>query len=160
MHRRLMSCFAGYHTVIYTVFIYLFIFTLPLQMFWCTPTTAKIRLQDLELHAVSIKPPGIGAWLPPVAGVLWHADHNVVMGVGGWVCGPVTASPHHSWSASCQHISCFISAQVFLFGGIFQKEGTRNDSRRVPFPYPQVSIQYPFSFLGRIFRCMIPKWLS
>ena len=104
---------------------------------------------------VLIKPRGIGAWPLPIA--VW-CDTRITtlwLGCGGCVCTPVTASPHHCWSARCQHVSCFISAQV-----IFQKEGMRNNSQRVPFPYPQVSIQYPFSFLGQIFRCVIPKWLS
>ena len=159
MQRRLMSCFAGYYTVIYTVFIYLFFYFNPPNALMHS-ATAKILLQDLELHVVLIKPCGIGAWPPPVA--LW-CDTRITtlwLGCGGWVCTPVTASPHHCRSACCQHLSCFISAQAFLFGGIFQKEGTRNDSQRVPFTYPQVSIQYPFSFVGQIFHCVIPKWLS
>lgn len=65
MHRRFMSCFASYYTVIYTVFIYFFYFNPPNVLMHSA--TAKIRLQDLELQVVLIKPPGIGAWPPPVA---------------------------------------------------------------------------------------------
>lgn len=60
-----MSCFAGYYTVIYTVFIYLFFYFNPPNVLMHS-ATAKILLQDLELHVVLIKPRGIGVW-PHVA---------------------------------------------------------------------------------------------
>ena len=117
--------------------------------------TAEITLQGLEIHVVVIKHHGVGTRAPPVAMWCDRTNHNVVMD-GGWVCTPVTASPNLCWSSCCQHVSCFISTQVFLFWGIFQKEGKRNGSKRFPCPFPQVSIQNTFSFLEQIFCCVVP----
>lgn len=120
-----MSIFASYYTVIYTVFF--FYFNLPNVLL--NSATAEIMRQGLKMHVVFIKHRGAGTPAPPVAMCCDNTSHNVVMG-GGWVCAPVTASLWLCRSSCCQHVNCFISTQILLFGDVFQEEGKRNGSKK------------------------------
>lgn len=138
-----MSIFASYYTVIYTVFF--FYFNLPNVLL--NSATAEIMRQGLKMHVVFIKHRGAGTPAPPVAMCCDNTSHNVVMG-GGWVCAPVTASLWLCRSSCCQHVNCFISTQILLFGDVFQEEGKRNGSKKnFLFLSLRLSMQYTFSFL-------------